>query len=182
MAERNSTIGFALQVLLVASMVFSPIARYLSFADCRCVACPTQADCTNCTVADDQLEASGCCSQNPQVHKNPSLPSQSHCCCAVEDNAHKSPPNDNEKHESNPLVSHDDRCSCGCLEGIPPSDLEPISAQLLTKALVLADVSTQVSIRYTPRNFSIRTVRSFGVSDHPLSTNERCARFCRWLI
>lgn len=170
-----------LGILLVGMMACAPIARNLSFSPCRCDSCPAIST-SDCVGQSDKHCGGSCCSVPQHSLECESLPPQAECCCAHQSDAAESGRLRYAEDATKAICAADKQCRCGCLEGLPASQSEPIPAQIANDFPELgneligtpADTLVQFSTK--------QSLRPYAVLGLALSPNERCARFCRWLI
>lgn len=185
MAERQSSFSLSfsqlLGMLLVGAMAFGPIARNVSFSPCRCDTCPATSTSDRAGQSDEHY-CSSCCSVTQHSHVCESLPPQAECCCTRHSDSAESFRLGDSEDATNPLCAADKQCRCGCLEGLPASQSEPIPAQIANDFPELGNELTGTPADTLIQFSTKQSLRPYAVLGLALSPNERCARFCRWLI
>ncbi len=180
-ADRQLSCSQLLGILLVGAMACSPIARNLSFSPCRCDTCPAISTSDHSGLTGDHC-GSSCCSvpQHSQVCE--SIPPRTECCCTRQSNAAESQCLRHADDATSPSWSVDKQCRCGCLEGLPASQSEPTPAQIANDLPELGNELVGTSVDTLIQFSAKQPLRPSLVLGIALSPNERCARFCRWLI
>lgn len=178
-AEKSHIFALTLRLLLVAMMVFSPSGRCFSTRDCRCETCVNDTDHgphQPCNSGDNAT--SGCCSR--QVNqRNDANRNQVAGCCAGQVAGSDDVVDD--QLADRPTVSNDE-CLCGCQQSLPPTDSKPAVAPHSSQTIESSDASSVVDWNYTNHRSVSNQEFFFNRSGPVFSANERCARFCRWLI
>lgn len=180
-AEKFPIFALTLRLLLVAMMVFSPYGRCFSTRDCRCETCVNDTDQgadQPCTVGNNA--ASGCCSR--QVNqRNDANCNQVAGCCAGGCQVAGSVAVVDDQVADRPTVSNDE-CQCGCQQSLPSTDSKPAVAPHSSNTIESRDAPSFLDWNFTNHR-SVSNQESFFNRSGPIfSANERCARFCRWLI
>ncbi|MDP1561565.1 MAG: hypothetical protein Q8M16_09230 [Pirellulaceae bacterium] len=178
-AEKYPIFVLALRLLLVAMMVISPYGQCFSTRDCRCETCVIDADHgadQPCTVGN--IAASGCCSRQVNLrhdaNRNPVAP-----CCAGQ--VARSMAEIDDQVADRPTVANDE-CLCGCQQSLPPTDSKPAVAPHSSQTIESSDATSVVDWSFTNHRSVSNQEFFFNRSGPVFSANERCARFCRWLI
>lgn len=180
-ADRQLSCSQLLGILLVGAMACAPVARNLSFSACRCDTCPAISMSDRAGQSDEPC-GSSCCLVPQHSHVCESLPPQAECCCTRQSDAAESGQLRHAEDATNPICAADKQCRCGCLEGLPASQSEPIPAQIANDFPELGNELIGTPADTLVQFSSKQPLRLYAVLGIALSPNERCARFCRWLI
>lgn len=170
-----------LGILLVGMLACAPIARNLSFSPCRCDSCPAILT-SDCVGQSDEHCVSTCCSAPQHPHVCEVIPPSTECCCNRQRDDAGSCRLGHAEDSTSPICAADQQCRCGCLEGLPASQSEPIPAQIANDFSELENELIGTGIETQIQSSAKKPLRLAAVLGSVLSPNERCARFCRWLI
>jgi hypothetical protein len=188
-AEKDPIFDLMLRILMITSVVISPLARCLVPQDCRCQSCPSGAEVDSCCATSVAIPtASGCC-VNPSPHGNiTGVVESPACCCSTREPATCSGTTDQrvtgqQTDHNVPTLADNDRCLCGCLEGLPTEWSEPVRVQGSSESFKLNfdDMAIDGGL-VDPSPYAILRQLRPNISRTTLSTVEHCARFCRWQI
>lgn len=179
--ERHLFFSQLLGMLLVGAMACAPIARNLSFSPCRCDTCPATTTSDRAGQSDEHC-GSSCCSVPQHSPICESLPPQAECCCTRQSDAAESGRLRHTEDATKAICAADKQCRCGCLEGLPASQVEPIPAQIANDFPELGNEPIGTPADTLVQFSTKQSLRPYAVLGLALSPNERCARFCRWLI
>ncbi len=178
MFEKYPIFVLALRLLLVAMMVISPYGQCFSTRDCRCETCVNDTDHgpdQPCPVGN--IAPSGCCSRQANLRHDANRNSVAGCCArqvAGSDDVV------DDQFADRQGVSHE--CLCGCQQSLPPNDSKPAVAPHSSQTIESSDATSVVDWNFTNHRSVSNQEFFFNRSGPVFSANERCARFCRWLI